>query len=367
MLGHEPPRHSGLSPLAYPAYNMAHSRVSQPPRIAPGAASVAVRDKGEAMSGKEKEALDAYSQVVVSAAKQVGPAVVRIDTNTTIRTAHPLASDRGGSGLGSGFVFSSDGLILTNAHVVAGADTIQVTLADGRAFNAALVGGERREDLAVLRIAGASGVAVAELSADPLQPGQLVVAIGNPFGLGWSVTAGVVSAVGRTLGAPEDGPVLKNLIQTQTPINPGNSGGPLVNGSGKVVGITTAIVPYGQGIGFAIPTETVYAFLARIQGKRQHAGATMGVAVIPFPLGATLAQSLRLRQQNGVLVVEVISDSPAAQAGLRPQDIILAADATVVQDSRDLVGIIQRHKPGDKLMLTFVRENKVRQVTLILG
>ena len=306
----------------------------------------------------EREALDAYSKVVVTAAEQVGPAVVRIETEGR-------SGER--DGLGSGFIYQSDGSILTNAHVVANATRVQVKLADGRVANAGLVAIERSEDLAVLRISSESFLAVAELSAEPLVPGQLVVAIGNPFGLGWSVTAGVVSALGRALPAPEGGPALRNLIQTQTPINPGNSGGPLVNGQGRVVGITTAIVPYGQGIGFAIPVDSIYNFLARVRGQQARRGATMGVSVYSIPLDPRLIQGLQLRQRMGVTIIDVITDTPADKGGLRPQDIILSADSLPVQDARELAAIVQRHKPGDKLVISFIRDFKVRQVTLILS
>ncbi len=317
--------------------------------------------------GKDKTALDAYSEVVVSAAERVGPAVVRIDTDRSPRIMGPYLTP-GRSGLGSGFIFQSEGLILTNAHVIAGADRIQVTLVDQRTFPAVPVHVERNEDLAVLRIGGAKNLAVAELSNDLLKPGQLVVAIGNPIGLGWSVTAGVVSALGRTLELPEGGGELKNLIQTQTPINPGNSGGPLVNGSSQVVGITTAIVAGGQGIGFAIPVDSIYSFLTRVKGEKTASrGVSMGVSVVSIPLDVSLVQALHLRQRMGITVIDVTPNSPASQGGLRPQDIIVAADNTVVQDARELAALVQRHKPGEHLVVTFIREMKIRQVTLVLA
>jgi len=318
------------------------------------------------MNNGEKEALDAYSEVVVSAAKQIGPTVVRIDTDRPARQVGQHR-DRGGSGLGSGFIYQSDGSILTNAHVVAGAARIQVTLFDGKKMDAKLIHIEPQEDLAVLRVSSNSALPVAELSADPLQPGQLVIAIGNPFGLGWSVTSGIVSAIGRPLESPEEGLMLKNLIQTQTPINPGNSGGPLVNSNGRVVGITTAIVPYGQNIGFAIPVDTIFDFLTRVKGGHGAShGVSMGVSVVSMPLDAFLIQTHRLRQRLGITVIDVLAEGAAAQGGLKPQDIIIAADSLVVQDSRELAAIVQRHKPGDKLPITFVRDYKIRQVTLVL-
>ena len=318
------------------------------------------------MNTREKDALDAYSEVVVSGAKRIGPTVVRIDTDRAPRNATPNGRDRGGSGLGSGFIFQSNGLILTNAHVVSHAQRIQVTLADGRELEATLVHIERQEDLAVLKLSNQTSLPVAELSAEPLQPGQLVIAVGNPFGLSWSVTAGVVSAIGRSLEAPEEGSVLKNLIQTQTPINPGNSGGPLVNGMGKVVGITTAIVPYGQGIGFAIPVDSIYSFLARMKSDNTTHGVSMGVSVVSIPLDMALVQALKLHQRYGITVIDVLPGSPAEIGGLRQTDVILAADNVMVQDARDLQAAVQRHKKGDAIVITFVRSYKQRQVTLVL-
>ncbi len=317
----------------------------------------------------EKEALDAYSEIVVNVAKRIGPTVVQIETNRAPRGANPYSGDRGVvAGLGSGFIYDSTGLILTNAHVVAGANSTTVKLSDGRALPASLVRAEQREDLAVLRIKVEDHLPVAELSADPLQLGQLVVAIGNPFGLGWSVTAGVVSAVGRPLESPEEGIALRNLIQTQTPINPGNSGGPLLNGQGKVVGITTAVIPYGQGIGFAIPVDNILSFLARSPENRTAQGrVSMGVSIIPIGFPPDLVRALPNHQSTGVMIVEIANNSPAATAGLHPRDVILTAENRPVQDPRDLAAVVQRHKAGDKLVIVFLREIKLRQVTLVLG
>src|SRR6202049_4700753 len=204
-----------------------------------------------AIEDKDAQALDAYSNAVTGAAERVGPAVVRIDIE---REGGRITRSVFGSGLGSGFIFASDGQILTNAHVVAHARNIRVTLADGRTFNAGLIGSEPEVDIAVLRI-GADRLPVAELGRFPLKVGQLVIAVGNPYGLNWTVTAGVVSALGRTLEGPGIRSKMTNLIQTDTSINPGNSGGPLVDSLGRVVGITTAMMPMAQGLGFSTPLE----------------------------------------------------------------------------------------------------------------
>src|SRR5438552_8880016 len=212
----------------------------------------------------DAQALDAYSSAVTSAAERVAPAVVRIDIE---REGGLLTRSLFGGGLGSGFIFASDGQILTNAHVVAHARRIRVTLADGRTFDAGLVGSDTEVDVAVLRI-GADRLPVAELGRVPLRVGQLVLAVGNPYGLNWTVTAGVVSALGRTLEAPGTRK-MTDLIQTDTSINPGNSGGPLVDSTGRVVGITTAMMPMAQGLGFSIPLDTIKSAIARIYQKRE--------------------------------------------------------------------------------------------------
>src|SRR5947207_4320656 len=272
------------------------------------------------MSTNEKDAgaLDAYSYAVTTAAERVGPAVVRIDIDRDGRRVGPFNIPEFGGGIGSGFIFASDGQILTNAHVVARARRIQVTLADGRKFDAGLVGSDQEVDVAVLRI-GAEHLPVAELGRAPLRVGQLVIAVGNPYGLNWTVTAGVVSALGRTLDVPGSRRKMTNLIQTDTPINPGNSGGPLVDSMGRVVGITTAMMPLAQGLGFSIPLDTVKAAIARIDKQREAAskGISLGVGGMRVQLDTTLQRSLHLAQQFGMEVLEIRPGSPAERAELK--------------------------------------------------
>src|SRR5712692_2690065 len=235
---------------------------------------------------KDAQALDAYSRSVMTAAERVGPAVVRIDLEHGGRRSGPYAVPRQSGGVGSGFIFASDGQILTNAHVVANAQRVKVTLADGRTFDASLVGSEPDVDVALLRI-GADHLPVAELGSGALRVGQVVIAVGNPYGLNWTVTAGVVSALDRTLQAPGTRK-MTDLIQTDTSINPGNSGGPLVDSSGRVVGITTAMMPMAQGLGFSIPLDTMKSVIARISQKRAAAtaGISLGVGGVRVPLDA---------------------------------------------------------------------------------
>src|SRR5438270_7513584 len=320
------------------------------------------------MSTNEKDAgaLDAYSYAVTTAAERVGPAVVRIDLDRDGRRVGPFNMPREYGGVGSGFIFASDGQILTNAHVVANARRVKVTLADGRTFDASLVGSEPDVDIALLRI-GADHLPVAELGRRPLRVGQLVIAVGNPYGLNWTVTAGVVSALGRDLDVPGSRKMV-NLIQTDTSINPGNSGGPLVDSAGRVVGITTAMMPMAQGLGFSVPLDTVKATIARVTRRREvkPEGISMGVGGMRVKIDPALQRSLGLLQQFGMELLEIRRDGPAERAELKRMDIILTADNEAVTEPRDLQRIVRRHRAGEKLAVSFLRGGKQRKVTVVL-
>jgi len=315
---------------------------------------------------KDAQALDAYSYAVTTAAERVGPAVVRIDIDRDGRRVGPFNVPEFSGGIGSGFIFASDGQILTNAHVVARARRIQVTLADGRKFDAGLVGSDQEVDVAVLRI-GAEHLPVAELGRAPLRVGQLVIAVGNPYGLNWTVTAGVVSALGRTLDVPGTRK-MTNLIQTDTPINPGNSGGPLVDSVGRVVGITTAMMPLAQGLGFSVPLDTLKATIARINKNREAKpqGVSLGVGGMRIKIDPAVQKSLQLTQQFGMELLEIRRDGAADRAELKRMDIILTADNELVTEPRDLQRIVRRHLPEEKITITFLRGGKQRKVTAVL-
>jgi serine protease Do len=315
---------------------------------------------------KDAQAMDAYSHAVTTAAERVGPAVVRIDIEREGMGGGRFNAPSFGGGLGSGFIFASDGQILTNAHVVARARRIKVTLADGRTFDAGLVGSDPEVDVALLRI-GAEHLPVAELGRTPLRVGQLVIAVGNPYGLNWTVTTGVVSALGRTLDVPGSRK-MTNLIQTDTSINPGNSGGPLVDSNGRVVGITTAMMPMAQGLGFSVPLDTLKATIAKISKQREArpSSVSMGVGGMRVKIEPAVQKSLNLMQQFGMELLEIRHDSPAEHAELRRMDIILVADDEAVTEPRDLQRIVRRHKPGEKIAVSFLRGGKQRKVTVVL-
>lgn len=313
----------------------------------------------------EATALDAYSQAITTAAERAGPAVVKIETGRGGRTPDGRPGPQ--QGLGSGVIYSSDGYILTNAHVVAGASKVLVTLQDGRRLPAGVLGAEPAQDLAVLRVADRR-LPVAQLSAAPLRVGQLVVAIGNPFGLDFTVTAGVVSALGRTLPTGE-GQQLGRLIQTDTPINPGNSGGPLVDVQGRVVGITTAIVPWGQGLGFAVPTATAYEVIGRIDASHRATigKGALGISGLDAAIDAATARANGLTQQGGVLLLEVAPQGAAGQASLRGGDIIVSLEERAVETVEALRKAVSELKGRTPWRVGFLREGRRRSVSVVPG
>jgi len=308
----------------------------------------------------EQKAFDYYSHAVMTAAERAGPAVVKVETG------------RGGQrqrgpqqGLGSGVIYSSDGHILTNAHVVAGASRVTVTLPDGRSMPAGVIGAEPDRDLAVLLV-GQGGLPVAELHATLPRVGQLVVAIGNPYGLDFTVTAGVVSALGRSL--PLDRTTkLGQLIQTDTPINPGNSGGPLVDVHGRIVGITTAILPFAQGLGFAIPVSTALDVISRVieQHRQGISRGALGISGLDVRIDETVQRTEKLEQNSGVLLLEVAPGGPAARASLHSGDIILSlGDHTTdtIDALRKAVQLLQGNSPW---RVNFLRDGRRRRVSLV--
>lgn len=314
---------------------------------------------------QDAQALDAYSRSVTTAAERVGPAVVRIDIDREGGRYRGYGRSEPG-GLGSGFIFASDGQILTNAHVVAQARRIRVTLADERSFDAGLVGADPDVDVAVVRI-GADHLPVAEMGRLPLKVGQLVIAVGNPYGLNWTVTAGVVSALNRTLDAPGVRR-MTGLIQTDTSINPGNSGGPLVDSQGRVVGITTAMMPMAQGLGFSIPLDTVKTAIANINRRRNTttSGVSLGVGGMRVLLNEKLRQDLNLSQRYGMELLEIRPGGPADLAELKRMDIIVGAAGEAVGEPRDLQRIVRRQIAGQQIVISFLRGGKLRKVTAIL-
>ena len=296
---------------------------------------------------------DAYSTAVMTAVERVSPSVALIE----VEAPAPAGSRRRGTaaGSGSGFVFTPDGLVLTNSHVVSRATRIHATLPDGQRFRADLVGDDPETDLAVIRIEGPQLPAVALGDSEALRPGQLVVAIGNPYGFQYTVIAGVVSALGRSMRS-RSGHLMDGIIQTDAALNPGNSGGPLVNARGEVIGVNTAVILPAQGLCFAIPIQTARRVAGLLIRDGRVRRAWLGVGGQNVPLPKRVATALRLAAPRGVMVVTVEPNSPAARAGLRERDIIVALDEQAIGSVDDLHRELTESRIGTRVRLAVVRE-----------
>jgi S1-C subfamily serine protease len=305
--------------------------------------------------------LDAYSNAVVSAAEEVSPSVVQIVTHK-----HRRGSNRGGSeaaGTGSGFFISPDGLLLTNSHVVHNADKIEVVLADGRRPDAILVGEDPDTDIAVLRVYAPNLKSVMLGDSAKVRVGQLAIAIGNPYGFQYSVTAGVVSALGRSLRATS-GRLIDNVIQTDAALNPGNSGGPLVNSRGEVIGVNTAVILPAQGICFAIGINTVKhvaGFLIR-DGKIRR--SYVGIAGQTVPIHRRIVRFYQLTVESAVLVTGIEPNSPAEAAELQEGDLIFDFAGQPVASVDSLHGLLMGERIGQKVELRLIRKTEKITVSI---
>jgi serine protease Do len=265
-------------------------------------------------------------------------------------------------GTGSGVIISADGYILTNNHVVEGAKEVTVTVGDKEEYKAEVVGRDPKTDLAVLKIKPKENLPAAQLgNSDQINVGDWVLAIGSPFGLSHTVTSGIVSAKGRVIGAgPYD-----NFIQTDASINPGNSGGPLFNMNGEVVGINTAILPYGQGIGFAIPINTAEQIIPQLEAKGEVTRGYLGVSI--QSLTPELTKALKLEDSQGALVSEVTPDSPAAKAGIQRGDVIVSFGKKPVEDARALPIMVAGTPVGQEVPITVLRNGEKHQLSVMVG
>jgi S1-C subfamily serine protease len=306
--------------------------------------------------------LDAYSQAVIGAVDRVAPAVVKIDVRQRLVGAQRRAPMEVG-GSGSGFVFTPDGLILTNSHVVHGASSIEVTLADARRVRADLVGEDPDTDLAVVRIAAPELVPAPLGDSGALRPGQLVIAIGNPLGFQATVTAGVVSAVGRSLRS-RSGRLMDNIVQTDAALNPGNSGGPLVTSRGEVVGVNTAVIMPAQGIAFAVAINTAKFVAGRLIRDGRIRRGYLGVAGQTVALHPRLVRAYGLPASSGVLILSVEAHSPAQATGLRERDIIVSLDGQPVAGVDDLQRLLTERPIGSRVSLVFLRGTDRRELAI---
>lgn len=298
----------------------------------------------------DDESLDAYSGAVVCASEKISPSVVNIEVTQAAKQGRRNDMRAGGSG----FVFTPDGFILTNSHVIHGASGMDVTLPDGRKYQALLVGDDPDTDLAVIRIQAPDLAAASLGDSNAIRVGQLVIAVGNPYGFQYSVTAGVVSALGRSLRA-KSGRLIDNVIQTDAALNPGNSGGPLVNARGEVIGVNTAIIMPAQGICFAIGINTAKFVAARLIKDGRVRRSYIGVAGQDVPIDRRLVLYYNLSVRSGVLVATVEGGSPAMKAGLLMGDIIIGFDRGPVESIDDLHKLLTYERIGKRFPVTLLR------------
>jgi S1-C subfamily serine protease len=299
--------------------------------------------------------LDAYSRAVIEAAEKVSPSVVYIQVTTKRNSRRQ--PEREATGSGSGFVVTPDGFILTNSHVVHGATKIDVALMDGRRFQAQLIGDDPDTDLAVIRITAPNLVPANLGTSQSIRVGQLVIAIGNPYGFQYSVTAGVVSALGRSLRA-QSGRLMDGVIQTDAALNPGNSGGPLVNTRGEVIGVNTATILPAQGICFATSIDTAKFVAGRLIRDGRISRSYIGFAGQNVPIPRQIVRYYQLPVESGILVVSFENNtkaSPAKEAGLLTGDLIVDFDGHPIQGIDDLHKLLTDERIGRSTPVTIIR------------
>jgi S1-C subfamily serine protease len=302
----------------------------------------------------DTELLDAYSRAVTSVVAKIGPAVVHIRVKKQMRARSTRMPDEM-QGSGSGVIITPDGYIVTNSHVVEEASAIEVSLADGSTYPAEFVGQDTATDLAVLRVS-ASGLPIARLDdSDKLRVGQMAIAIGNPLGFQSTVTAGVISALGRSLRS-RTGRLIENIIQTDAALNPGNSGGPLVDSRGLVIGINTAIIQFAQGICFAIPVNTVRWVVSLLIREGKVVRGFLGISGQTVPLPVRVTRYFHLPHNTGVQVLGVTPNSPAYTAGLKEGDVIISLGEKQIAGIDDIHRFLTREAIGKGLEIIVLRD-----------
>ena len=315
--------------------------------------------KPDRSSDGDREALDSYSEAVVGAVETVSPAVVHVG----------VKGQRGGQpaqGAGSGVVVSPDGIILTNNHVVDGAREVRVTLADGRSFAARILGRDPDTDIAVLRGETTEHLPSAMLAdSKRVKPGQIAIAIGNPLGFQSSVSAGIVSAVGRSLRA-QNGSLISDVIQTDAALNPGNSGGALVSSHAEVIGINTAMIMGAQGIAFAVASSTALNVLMQVLAHGRVRRARLGIAGEQVPLRRRAAYAVDLSQATGVAIRDLTPSSPAERASLQRGDVIVGIDGKPVTGVDDILRLLNKDAIGKSVSVTYFRGDSFAEARVVL-
>jgi S1-C subfamily serine protease len=311
--------------------------------------STAGSPEAQRAAEQDAELLDAYSRAVTRVAEEVGPSVVAINVRK-----NSARRGTGGEGAGSGVIVTPDGFVLTNNHVVEGSDSLEVSLTEGRSLQAQIVGTDPATDLAVIRIVDGSLPAAILGDSDQLRVGQMVIAIGNPLGFQSTVSAGVISALGRSLRS-QSGRLIDNVIQTDVALNPGNSGGPLVDSRGRVIGINTAMIYMAQGISFSIPINTARWVVSELVIHGRVRRAYLGIGAQPRPVNRRLQYHLDLKASTVVEVASIEPGGPAARAGLQKSDLIFAAGGQQVASVDDLHRVLSRWPAGTAMELDLLR------------
>jgi S1-C subfamily serine protease len=298
--------------------------------------------------------MDTFSELIISAVDKVKNAVVKIDQISLVGGKERI------SGSGSGFVFSSDGLIFTNAHVIGEPERLNVTLLDGNEFGCEVTGIDKDSDIAIIKIFG-EGYTPARLgNSANLKIGQFIIAIGNPFGFQHSVSVGVISGVGRTMRTPE-GHLIDNILQSDAAMNPGNSGGPMIDTSGEVIGINTAIIPGGQGLSFSIGIDAVKEIARYLIKDGKVIKAYLGLILHEIEINPRIKNFYRLSSKSGILISGLEKSSPASRANLKEGDIIIEFDGEIISSSGDLT----KHLIGGKLISRSTRMKILRQTKML--
>jgi S1-C subfamily serine protease len=341
--------------MSYPALKLVENSITSSAHAA-----------GPTFADRDFSLLDAYSQAVVQSAETVSPSVVFIEVSKIANPGWNRRSSGPGEmrGSGSGFIFTPDGLILTNSHVVHDANKLNVALSDGRRLNASIVGDDPSTDLAVIRIS-APGLAAARFGdSEKIRVGQLAIAIGNPYGFQYSVTAGVISALGRSLRSSSSR-LIDNVIQTDAALNPGNSGGPLVNSNGEVIGVNTAVILPAQGICFAVAINTAKFVAGQLiqNGRIRRAYLGLGGQTVAIPRAIVRAQQLKI--ETGVLVTSLEHGSPAERAELREGDVIFALDDNPVRSVDDLHRLLTGARIGAKCGIELLRQSQKMTLSVL--
>jgi S1-C subfamily serine protease len=298
--------------------------------------------------------MDIFSEIIVTAVDKVKNAVVKVDKYSRTRGNEKM------SGTGSGFVFSSDGLILTNSHVIDSSDRLNITLLDGEEYTAEVTGTDGDTDIAIIKIFG-SGYTPAKLgNSGDLKIGQLIIAIGNPLGYQHSVSVGVLSGVGRTMRTP-DGHLIDNILQSDAAMNPGNSGGPMIDTNGEVIGINTAIIPYAQGMSFSIGIDTAKEIARYLISEGKVTKAFLGLMVNEIEINPRIRNYYKLNSKKGIMITGLEKSSPASRAKLKEGDIIIEFNGKSLSSSGELT----RHLIGNDLICKQTKMKIIRQTKML--